>query len=269
MTSCPPERSRADWVKRLIPCVMWVGMWVAQGSFAQPSTPKATSSGVRVVVLDTGHGGPDEGTRGPTGLLEKHITLEVARDAARLIEQLLGLRAVLTRTDDDRVPLETRAALANQAGGNLFISIHAGGSFAPVAHGFQTFYLDRIPGVSPLVRDDARAGALTRRGQAQPGASLQPRVVLWEHAHVDFLETSQAFARLLDKNLRAQMAEEGRGTLGLPLLVLRWVRMPAVLVDLGSISDPAFEGRVRDEAYLNQAALGIAQAVNDYLELQR
>jgi N-acetylmuramoyl-L-alanine amidase len=74
---------------------------------------------------------------------------------------------------------------------------------------------------------------------------------------------------MLHKNLRAQVGEEGRGVFGLPILLLRWVRTPAVLVDLGSLSDPAFADKLRDEAYLQRAALGIAQAVNDYQALQR
>jgi N-acetylmuramoyl-L-alanine amidase len=73
----------------------------------------------------------------------------------------------------------------------------------------------------------------------------------------------------LYKNLRAQVAEEGHGIFGLPLLLLRWIRMPAVLLDLGSLSNPAFEDKLRDEAYLQRIALGIAQAVNDYYALQR
>jgi N-acetylmuramoyl-L-alanine amidase len=80
---------------------------------------------------------------------------------------------------------------------------------------------------------------------------------------------SQVFARTLQKNLRAQIGDEERDTQGLPLLVLRWVRMPAVLLDLGSLSDPTFEDRLRDDAYVQRAALGIAQAVNDYQDLSR
>jgi N-acetylmuramoyl-L-alanine amidase len=77
------------------------------------------------------------------------------------------------------------------------------------------------------------------------------------------------FARLLDKNLRAQVGDDGRGVFGLPILLLRWVRMPAVLLDLGAINAPGFEAKLRDDAYLQRAALGIAQAVNDYQALQR
>jgi N-acetylmuramoyl-L-alanine amidase len=244
-------------------------------SGAQPAPGDLLEERVPVVVLDPGHGGPEQGARGPGGLLEKDITLQVATEAARLIEQLLGLRTVLTRTDDTTLPLETRAAIANQADGDLFISIHAGGGFAPTPRDFQTFFFDDLQGMSPapthvtrLQRQPARGGQ-GQLGGDPLGGDPPKQVVQWEHAQVEFLEPSQIFARLLHNNLRAQVAAEGFGVFGLPLLVLRWVRMPAVMLDLGSLSDPGLEAKLRDQTYIQRAALGIAQAVNDYHAMQR
>jgi N-acetylmuramoyl-L-alanine amidase len=223
-----------------------------------------------IIVLDPGRGGSNQGAQGPTGLLEKDITLQMATEAGRLIEELLGVHVVLTRTDDSEVALEARAALANQAGGDLFISIHAGGSFAPTRREFQTFYFDAMHQSVPSAREPGNQGALSAEtGQRRRGVEGPSQVILWDQAQLDFLETSQMFARILNKNLRAQVAEEGRGVLGLPSLLLRWVHMPAVLLDLGSLTDPGFEAKWRDDAYLQRAALGIAQAVNDYYALQR
>ena len=243
---------------------------IPQSSTAQPATGDNADERVPVVVLDPGHGGPDQGARGPGGLLEKEVTLQVATEAARLIEQLLGLRTVLTRTDDSALPLQTRAAVANQSSGDLFISIHAGGAFAPTPRDFQTFFFDDLQGLSPPPADDARPQHPSARGgREQPRGDLPGRVVQWEQAQVEFLESSQIFARLLQKTLRSQIAAEGHGIFGLPLLVLRWVRMPAVVLDLGSLSDPGFEAKLRDQTYLQRAALGIAQAVNDYHAMRR
>jgi N-acetylmuramoyl-L-alanine amidase len=248
--------------------VLTTGMiprWLA----AQPAPTLLPSEQVMIIVLDPGHGGDDAGVRGPSGLLEKDITLQVATEAARLIEQLLGLRAILTRTDDSTVPLETRAARANQTGGDLFLSIHTGGSFAAVRREFQTYYFEDARGPSWPRREETRARAqLVRSSVGQSDVSVPPQAVLWDDAQREFLETSPTFARLLSSNLRAQVAEEGRGVFGLPLLLLRWIRMPAVLVELGSLRDPTFEAQLRDDAYLQRVALGIAQAVNDFHALQ-
>jgi len=175
----------------------------------------------------------------------------------------------LTRTDDSEVSLEARAALANQTGGDLFISIHAGGSLAATRREFQTFYFDDMQGSSPSGQQPTNARVFSDEGeQRQRGARAPSPLVLWDQAQQDFLDPSQTFARILYGNLRAQVAEEGQGVFGLPILLLRWVRMPAVLLDLGALSDPGFEAKLRDDAYLQRAALGVAQAVNDYLALQ-
>jgi N-acetylmuramoyl-L-alanine amidase len=224
-----------------------------------------------VIVLDPGRGGASNiGGRGPTGLLEKDITLQLATETGRLIEELLGAHVVLTRTDDSDVPLDARAALANQVGGDLFISISAGGALAPTPREFQTFYFDDLQEKLPAGREPANERDLA--GETRPrrrGAVSSSPSIPWDQAQLEFLDASQLFARLLDKNLRAQVAEEGRGVFGLPILPLRWVRMPAVLLDVGALSDPGFEAKLRDDAYLQRAALGIVQAVNDYQALRR
>jgi N-acetylmuramoyl-L-alanine amidase len=239
-------------------------------SRAQPLPEPQPEEKVLVVVLDPGRGGANVGSSGATGLLEKDVTLQLATEAGRLIEELLGARVVLTRTDDTDLSLDARAAAANQAGGNLFISLHASGSLATARREFQTFYFDDLQEKSPGGRGPELAREVA--GEAGPrrrGAEVPPPAILWDQAQLDFLETSQMLARLLDTNLRAQVAEEGRGIFGLPILLLRWVRMPAVLLDIGSLSDPGFEAKLRDDVYVQRAALGIAQAVNDYQALQR
>jgi N-acetylmuramoyl-L-alanine amidase len=265
-------RHPPGWRRRCVAALMALQVLccLPPAAVAQPVTGDIADERGPVVVLDPGHGGADQGARGPGGLLEKEVTLQVATEAARLIEQLLGLRTVLTRTDDSAHPLQTRAAVANQAGGDLFISIHVGGAFAPTPRDFQTFFFDDLQSWSLPPADDAKPQHQPARGGGgQLGGGHPRQVVRWEHAQLEFLESSQIFARLLQKTLRSQVAAEGHGVFGLPLLVLRWVRMPAVVLDLGSLSDPGFEAKLRDETYIQRAALGIAQAVNDYHAMQR
>jgi N-acetylmuramoyl-L-alanine amidase len=225
---------------------------------------------IPVVVLDPGRGGANVGSSGATGLSEKEVTLQLATQASRLIEEFLGAHVVLTRTDDTDVPLDSRAAVANQAGGDLFISLYASGSLGSARREFQTFYFNDPQEPSPTARGpEAGREVADEGGQRRRRIVAPPRAILWDQAQLDFLESSQLLARLLEKNLRTQVAEEGHGAFGLPILLLRWVRMPAVLLDIGTLRDPAFEAKVRDDAYVQRAALGIAQAVNDYQALQR
>jgi N-acetylmuramoyl-L-alanine amidase len=224
---------------------------------------------IPVVVLDPGRGGSNVGGSGATGLLEKDVTLQLATEAGRLIGELLGVQVILTRTDDSDVSLDARAALANQAGGDLFISLYAGGSLGATRREFQTFYFNDLQERSPSARGQVPERDIAGEDGRRGGAVTPPQAILWDQAQFDFLDTSQMLARLLDKNLRAQVGEEGSGVFGLPILLLRWVRMPAVLLDIGAISGPGFEAKLREDAYLQRAALGIAQAVNDYQVLQR
>src|SRR5687768_11256707 len=154
-------------------------------SVAQPSTALSVEERIPIIVLDPGHGGTDQGAQGPTGLLEKDLTLQVATEAGRLIEELLGLRVVLTRTDDSVIPLETRAALANQAGGDLFISICTGGSLAPRRRDFQAFYFDELQGGLPVGREQAnnlqRPSQEEQRLRSEDGP---PKPVLWDQAQL-------------------------------------------------------------------------------------
>lgn len=232
---------------------------------AELSTFPLAEERIPLIVLDAGRGGSEPGAQGPTGLLEKDLTLQLATEAGRLISELLGWRVVLTRTDDSAITLEARAALANQTAGDLFISVYAGGSFATVRQDFQLFYFEEWPGHMPALRQSP--ANVERSGQGSE--SGPPKPVLWDLAQLEFTDMSQTFAHMLYRNLRVQIGAEGRGVFGLPILLLRWIHMPAVLVDLGSPNDPGFATKLHDEAYLQRAALGIAQAVNDYQALKR
>ena len=272
MTSGLSGQFRRSWRWLLtIAMTLLVTSPVTMTATAQLSAPLLPAEErIPVIVLDPGRGGTDHGAKGPTGLLEKELTLQVATDTGRLIEGLLGWRVHLTRADDTSVPLETRAAFANELGADLFISIHAGGALAPVRRDFQVFFFDEWQGSAPPPLDQSVDSERFDQVGMQPGGGgAPPKPVPWDRAQVEFVEMSQTFARLLYRNLRAQVGDEGRGVFGLPILPLRWVRMPAVLLDLGSLSDPQFADRLRDEAYVQRVALGIAQAVNDYQALRR
>ena len=94
------------------------------------------------MVIDAGHGGHDEGTVGPNGILEKDVVLDVALRVAKLIQNRMGAEVVLTRSDDTFIPLTERTAIANEYKADLFLSIHANSSPAPSVAGTETFLLN-------------------------------------------------------------------------------------------------------------------------------
>jgi len=124
-----------------------------QPEAAPPTPPQPTRNGQHSltralglkagrIVIDAGHGGHDTGTVGPTGLMEKDLSLDLAVRLGKMIqEQLPGTEVIYTREDDAFVPLESRTALANQVKADLFLSIHANASRDRQARGIETYYL--------------------------------------------------------------------------------------------------------------------------------
>ena len=92
------------------------------------------------IVVDAGHGGWDLGTVGRRGLLEKDLVLEIAQRLGKLLESRLGTEVIYTRQDDNYIPLDERASIANQAQADLFVSVHANYSDLPSARGVETYY---------------------------------------------------------------------------------------------------------------------------------
>src|SRR5262249_8654417 len=118
------------------------------------------------VALDPGHGGNDPGARGPSGLREKDVVLDIAHRAAPLIARELGISTLLTRDSDAYVPLDERVAKANAFSSDLFVSIHCNAAEASAGHGVMTFVLDTS-------RDDVALDVAARENSASTAAALE------------------------------------------------------------------------------------------------
>jgi len=119
-------------------------------------------------VIDPGHGGQDEGAKGPGGALEKDVVLDVGRRLAEALEEE-GLRVVMTRRADEFVSLEKRTYIANDARGDLFVSIHANAANDTSIRGTETFFL------SLEATDEAARRVAERENQAFGAAVPLPR----------------------------------------------------------------------------------------------
>jgi len=97
--------------------------------------------GIKVVVIDPGHGGEDPGAIGPRRTMEKDVVLEIGKKVTHLLNQSQDIRAFLTRKGDYFIPLEERIKIAREYGADLFISLHADGSFNSQARGSSVYCL--------------------------------------------------------------------------------------------------------------------------------
>jgi N-acetylmuramoyl-L-alanine amidase len=225
---------------------------------APPILDLAPSGGLRTIVIDAGHGGVEEGARGPGGTLEKDITLSVARRLKAALEARLGMRVILTRDRDEAVALDERAALANNNKADIFLSLHANASVRASAGGAEVFYLSLAD-----YGDEAQRVA-QGEGEALPvfgGGSRDIEVILWEMAQARYIEQSALLARMIESGLRARVPMSPRAIQQAPFRVLVGANMPAVLVEMGFISNPEQEKQLASDAFQNTLVQALVDSV--------
>lgn len=225
---------------------------------APPLLDLVPTGAVRTVVIDPGHGGADEGVRGASGNAEKTISLTVARRLKAALEARLGVRVILTRQGDTALGLDERAAVANNNKADLFISLHANASLRQAAAGVQVFYLS----LGEYGEEAQRAA--TAPQEALPvfgGGTRDIEVVPWRFAQARHTERSATFARALEAALRERVPMNERSLQPAPLRVLVGANMPAVLIEMGFLTNPSQESQLASDGYQNAVVQSIVDAV--------
>jgi N-acetylmuramoyl-L-alanine amidase len=245
----------------------------AAGPVEIPKAAKRTSTGnssltralglkVGRIVIDAGHGGHDQGTEGPKGLLEKDLVLDVALRLGKLIEDRMGAEVIYTRADDTFVPLEQRTALANEKKADLFLSIHANSSPYPRIAGIETFYLN--------FTDSKEALDVASRENASSQKSIfELQDIIQKITLHDKAEESKEFASRVQAALYAFSArnlpgEKNRGVKKAPFVVLIGASMPSVLAEIGFLSNPREEALLKKPDYRQKLAEALYRGVTRY-----
>ena len=214
------------------------------------------------VVIDAGHGGHDEGTRGPTGLLEKDLVLDVAERLGALIEEQLGADVVYTRTSNVFVPLEERTAIANRAEADLFLSLHANSSPYRTISGSDVYYLSFTTSKEALdvaARENAGTGESIHELE-----DLVKKIALSEK-----VTESSEFANRIQRELyltwnKLSGVTRNRGVKKAPFVVLIGANMPSVLAEIGFISNPHDESLLKKPEQRQRIAEALFRGVNAY-----
>lgn len=216
------------------------------------------------VVIDPGHGGHDQGTEGPHGLLEKELVLDVAKRLGKLIEDRMGAEVIYTRTDDTFIPLEGRTELANEKKADLFLSIHANYSTVPRITGVETYYLNFSTSKDAL---DVAA----RENATSQKSIFDLQDIVQEIALHNKLEESREFASRVQAALyafsaRTFPAEKNRGVKKAPFVVLIGASMPSVLAEVGFLSNPREEALLKKPDYRQKLAEALYRGVSRYAD---
>jgi len=216
-----------------------------------------------VAVLDPGHGGEKEGAVGPGGVREKELALQIARRvAARLRKQ--GGRVVLTRTGDVAVPLAQRAALANAVRADLFVSIHLNampGAARAHAHGVESYFLSADASDASATAVAARENADRLAGEVEADPNDPVSGILQDLADTDALAESSRLAYAVHERLVSRLGAEDRGVKQAPFYVLAGARMPAVLLEVGFVSNAAEARRLASAPYQERVAEAVADGI--------
>jgi len=202
--------------------------------------------GSRIVVLDAGHGGKDQGTRGIRRTLEKKVTMDIAKRVARKLQDSQVV-VQMTRADDTYVALSERCQKAQRYGADVFVSIHANSTADPLVSGMESFVMTS-PGCTGTIssRPDPRSYAGNRKEPAN--------MLLGYYVQKGVLSCTGA----LDRGVKRARFE-----------VLRNMDCAAVLVECGFLSNAREESMLNDPRYREAVANGIARGVLTYLSRVR
>ncbi|WP_263785660.1 N-acetylmuramoyl-L-alanine amidase family protein [Salinibacter grassmerensis] len=217
------------------------------------------------VVIDPGHGGKDPGAVAH-GLEEKDIVLDVAHKLEDYVENRLNLEVIYTRSDDRFIALEERGHLANRAGGDLFISLHANAFQSSSVQGTETYFLGRSK-TDAARRVMKQENSVVREYEENPDrydeydAEAFVKGELFLSASMQF---SEEFASIVQNQFKERVQRRSRGVHQAGFYVLWSASMPSVLVELGYLTNPQearFLNSDRGQTYLASA---IFRAVRKY-----
>lgn len=237
------------------------------GDFA-PGYRSASASRFKTIVIDPGHGGYDTGAVGPSGVEEKDVNLSVARGLADILRERLGCTVLLTRSEDVYVGLEERTEFANRNNADIFISVHSNAALNRSVDGVETYFLS-----FDATDDDALRLAAVENGPAHTGGRLSPEeggdisAILSDLMRTAAHHDSSRLAESVQSSLLSAAGNENRGVKQAPFMVLSGASMPAILVEVGFITNPAEEKRLSSKKSRLKTAASIADGVVDFARM--
>ncbi len=226
----------------------------------------------KIVVIDPGHGGEDPGAVGPRKTMEKDVVLEIGKKMVHLLSQQKDLKAFLTRKGDYFIPLEQRVRIARDYGADLFISLHADGSFNPQARGASVYCLS-LSGASDqaakLLADKENmsnilGGALLRPASLSRDPNLNQ--ILLDLMQNNSMKESFRFAELALEAMREVHSLKFSSYRQANFIVLRAPDIPSVLIEVAYITNREDERLLNQSGFQDKIAQNLVNAVLRYFK---
>src|SRR5881296_745940 len=241
---------------------------VARAVEPAPRPGRERLTPVRTIVLDAGHGGHDSGAVGPTGLMEKDLVLDVTRRVGKLVEERLGIRVRFTRDADHFVTLRDRTSFANRERADLFVSIHANAHRETATDGVETYFLSSEATDSAARQVAAAENGVVQlesaAGRGNGGKTDIVRMILWDLAQSEFQMESSRLAEVVHDSMTQSLRISNRGVKQAGFYVLGGAAMPAILIEIGFVTNPREEKRLKDTRYRDEIARAILTGLTEY-----
>ena len=246
---------------------------VPTGPPSTASSPATRRTARPLVVVDAGHGGPDQGMSGPIGsspwFVEKDVTLSVAKKLAATL-RAQGVDVLMTRTTDTLIALSDRGRIANSNHGDIFVSIHVNapggrGSAGARERGFETYFL-----AEAKTEDERRVQDMENESVKFETGANAPKgdplsFIITDMAQNEHLRESSDLAQTIQQGLIDVHPGPNRGVQQANFAVLRGSYMPAVLVEIGFGTNQSEATYLSDDANQRALARSIAQSLISYL----
>jgi N-acetylmuramoyl-L-alanine amidase len=232
-----------------------------QASAAPAPADIAERAGPRPIVIDPGHGGSDTGALSGSGTVEKDVVLSVARRLAGILAGQ-GHTVRVTRPGDEARGLTDRTALANRVDAVAFVSLHANASTVTSVQGAETYYMSLDDSSTD---EHAAATAQLENVADTGGARSDLDLILWDLAQAEVLNQSAELALAVQNRLNERLGLKDRGVKQAPFAVLTGATMPAILVEIGFLSNPAEAQQLESAEHQQRLAEALAFGIDDFV----
>lgn len=265
-----PELYATDGGRELT--VLDASLWGRGGRSAAAAAAERVrdDDGVRIVIIDPGHGGVDPGALGGRRTREKDVTLAIGRALADALGGDPRLKVYLTREEDELIPLWERGQIATRLKGDrygIFVSIHANSVTQRGVRGVETYFLSEA-----RTEHEARVAALENsameleRNRTSGPSEGELSEIISELLNLDFQHWSSELAGGIQSRVTEVHPGPDRGVKQAPLAVLTNAMMPSVLLEAGFITNPSEETLLADPDFHRDFAGAVAQAIRDFFE---
>ena len=254
-----------EWYQSLDPNEIVITLRTPLGKIEERIENVKEKQRLDTVVLDAGHGGKDPGSRGKYGTKEKDVVLDITKRIGRLLEKNTRIKVIYTRDEDVFVPLIKRTKIANDADGKMFVSIHANSNNNRKLQGYET-YLYSLAKSDDAIEVASRENSVIqfeeKAGQYKDLSG--EKLILATMAQSMFLKESEDLAAIIQMELDKKLTTPNRGVKQAGFYVLYGASMPNVLVEIGFISNPAEEKKMKQGEYRQMIAEAIYEGIKHF-----